>query len=249
MTKRQHFLRGMRAGIPICLGYFAVSLALGITAARGGITAFQAALTSLFINASAGEYAGFNLISGYLPQALTPALAAMAYLEVTMMEAVANALYLLMSASLSQKLESRTTVGERLLLGFTVTDEIFGVSMSLEGRLSPYFTYGTFVVATLGWTSGTLFGAILGSVLPLRLISALGVGLYGMFISVFIPAAKKNRVIAVLVIISFIASLAFTLIPVISQIPEGIRIIVLTVAISLIAAIICPVKEDEQNDQ
>ena len=249
MTKKQHFLRGMRAGIPICLGYFAVSLALGISAANGGITAFQAALTSLFINASAGEYAGFNLISGYLAQALTPALAVMAYLEVTMMEAVANARYLLMSASMSQKLESRTTIGERLLLGFTVTDEIFGVSMSLDGKLSPYFTYGAFVVATFGWTSGTFLGAVLGSVLPLRLISALGVGLYGMFISVFIPAAKKNRVVAALVIISFIASLAFTLIPIISQIPEGIRIIVLTVAISLIAAIFFPIKEDEQNDQ
>ena len=230
----------MRAGIPICLGYFAVSLALGISAANGGITAFQAALTSLFINASAGEYAGFNLISGYLPQALTPALAAMAYLEVTLMEAVANARYLLMSASMSQKLERRTTIGERLLLGFTVTDEIFGVSMSQDGKLSPYFTYGAFVVATLGWTGGTLFGAMLGSVLPLRLISALGVGLYGMFISIFIPAAKKDKIVAALVVISFVLSAAATYLPVVSRIPDGIRIIALTVIISLGAAILFP---------
>ena len=188
----------MKAGIPICMGYFAVSIALGITARSAGVTALQAALTSLLINASAGEYAGFSLIAVGAP-----------YIEVLVMEAVANARYLLMSASLSQKLRSTTPLWQRLLLGFTVTDEIFGVSVAVDGYLSPFFTYGTFVVATAGWTSGTFIGAVLGHVLPSRLLSALAVGLYGMFISVFIPEAKKNKTVAVLVAISFAASLAF----------------------------------------
>lgn len=226
----------MRAGIPICLGYFAVALALGITARSAGIGAGEAALTSLLINASAGEYAGFSLIA-----------ANAAYIEVTLMEAVANARYLLMSAALSQKLEPKTKLWERLLLGFTVTDEIFGASISVDGRLSPYFTYGTFVVATLGWTGGTFVGAVLGNVLPTRLLSALAVGLYGMFISVFIPEAKKNKTVAALVAISFAASLAFELIPVIKDISSGIRIIILTVAISLGAAILFPVKEERDD--
>lgn len=226
----------MRAGIPICLGYFAVALALGITARSAGIGAGEAALTSLLINASAGEYAGFSLIA-----------ANAAYIEVTLMEAVANARYLLMSAALSQKLEPKTRLWERLLLGFTVTDEIFGVSVAVEGRLSPYFTYGTFVVATVGWTGGTFVGAVLGNVLPTRLLSALAVGLYGMFISVFIPEAKKNKTVAVLVAISFAASLAFELIPVIKDISSGIRIIILTVVISLGAAILFPVKEERDD--
>ena len=156
------------------------------------------------------------------------------------MEAVANARYLLMSASLSQELESRTTFAERLLLGFTVTDEIFGASISVNGRLSPYFTYGAFVVATAGWTSGTFLGAILGDILPLRLMNALGVGLYGMFISIFIPAAKKDKIVAALVVISFVLSAAATYLPVVSRIPDGIRIIALTVIISLGAAILFP---------
>lgn len=226
----------MRAGIPICLGYFAVALALGITARSAGIGAGEAALTSLLINASAGEYAGFSLIA-----------ANAAYIEVTLMETVANARYLLMSAALSQKLEPKTRLWERLLLGFTVTDEIFGVSVAVEGRLSPYFTYGTFVVATVGWTGGTFVGAVLGNVLPTRLLSALAVGLYGMFISVFIPEAKKNKTVAVLVAISFAASLAFELIPVIKDISSGIRIIILTVVISLGAAILFPVKEERDD--
>lgn len=226
----------MRAGIPICLGYFAVAIALGISAKSAGIASWQAAITSLLINASAGEYVGFSLIA-----------AGATYVEVALMEAVANARYLLMSASLSQKLDSKTRWWERLLLGFTVTDEIFGASIAVEGKLSPYFTLGAFVVATTGWTGGTFVGAMLGDVLPARLLSALAVGLYGMFISVFVPESKKNKRVMALVGISFALSLAFQYIPYVRDISEGIRIILLTVVISLVAAIVIPVKEDEHG--
>lgn len=235
MDRKEWFVRGMRAGIPISLGYFAVSIALGIAAKRAGITSLQAALTSLLINASAGEYAGFTLIA-----------AGASYIEVILMEAVANARYLLMSAALSQKLETKTSFLQRLLLGFTVTDEIFGVSVAIDGKISPYFTYGTFIVATCGWTGGTFLGAVLGEVLPVSLVSALGVGLYGMFISVFIPEARKNKIVAALVAISFAASFACSKLPVVSDIPEGIRIIILTVVISLAAALLFPIKEREE---
>ena len=236
MTRKQWFVRGMRAGIPICLGYFAVSIALGIAARSAGIIAPQAALTSLLINASAGEYAGFALIAVNAT-----------YLEVTLMEAVANARYLLMSASLSQKLDRSTKWWERLLLGFTVTDEIFGVSVSLPERLSPYFTYGAFVVATFGWTGGTFVGAVLGDILPPMLLSALSVSLYGMFISVFVPEARKNRIVAGLVAVSFALSYAFEKLPYVREISGGIRVIILTVAISLAAALIFPIKEDDSR--
>lgn len=238
MTKRQDFTRGMRVGLPISLGYFAVSIALGIAARQAGIPSLLAALTSLLINASAGEYVGFALIS-----------AGASYIEVALMEAVANARYLLMSAALSQKLDSGARWWERLLLGFTVTDEIFGVSIMQYGRLSPYFTLGAFVTATMGWTSGTLVGALLGDVLPVRVLSALSVGLFGMFISVFVPAAKQNRIVALLVAISFGASLAAEKLPLVRDIPEGVRIIILTVTISLFAAIAVPLKRlpDEED--
>ena len=238
MNRRQWFLKGMRAGIPICLGYFAVSIALGITAMQAGIAPWQAALTSLLINASAGEYAGFALIA-----------AGASYVEVALMEAVANARYLLMSASLSQKLKRGVGTAQRLLLGFTVTDEIFGVSIAQPEPLDPCFTYGTFCVATLGWTSGTFVGAVLGDILPIRLLSALSVGLYGMFISVFIPEARKNRVVAALVAISFAASLAFEYLPVVREISSGIRIIILTVVISLGAALLFPIKDTKQEEK
>ena len=237
MTKRQWFARGAKAGIPISIGYFAVAIALGISAVSAGITPLQASLTSLLINASAGEYAGFSLIA-----------AGASYIEVLFMEAVANARYLLMSTALSQRLEPNTSVFKRLLLGFTITDEIFGVSIGLNEPVSPFFTYGAFLVATFGWTSGTLVGAILGGILPTSVVIALSVGLFGMFISIFIPEAKKNKIVALLIVISFVASLAFATLPLVSKIPEGIRVIVITVVISLVAAILFPIKEAE-NEQ
>lgn len=227
----------MRAGVPICMGYFAVAIALGIAARNAGVGSLAAALTSLLINASAGEYAGFALIA-----------VGASYVEVTLMEAVANARYLLMSASLSQKLDPCVKWWERLLLGFTVTDEIFGVSVSLPCKLSPYFTYGAFVVATLGWTGGTFAGAMLGNILPARLLSALAVGLYGMFISVFVPEARKNKIVAALVAVSFVLSYVFEKLPYVRDISSGIRIIILTVVISLAAAILFPIKEGNEND-
>ena len=236
MTRRKWFVRGMRAGIPISLGYFAVSIALGIAAKNAGIGSLQAALTSLLINASAGEYAGFTLIA-----------AGASYLEVTLMEAVANARYLLMSASLSQKLRPGVGTLQRLLLGFTVTDEIFGVSIAQPEPLDPCFTYGCFIVATTGWTGGTFLGAVLGDILPVSVLSALSVALYGMFVSVFVPEARKNRVVCGLIAISFAASFAAAYLPFISDIPEGIRVIALTVIISLLAAILFPIREGKEE--
>ena len=150
-----------------------------------------------------------------------------------------------MSAALSQKLKPDVGIFQRLLLGFTVTDEIFGVSIGLPVALDPCFTYGAFCVATVGWTSGTFVGAVLGGILPTFVLSALGVGLFGMFISVFIPEARRSRVVAVLVAISFAASAAFTYIPYLNMIDDGIRTIILTVVISLVAAIFFPIKEKE----
>lgn len=226
------FKKGIRDGIPIMLGYFAVSFTLGIAAREAGITAFQAGLTSALISASAGEYIGFTLIA-----------ANASYFEVLIMEAVANARYLLMSCSLSQKLPPDTPLHHRLMMGFYITDEIFSISYGVPGRLNPYYTFGAIAVAIPGWTLGTALGVIAGDILPTQLVSALGVGLYGMFIASFIPPAKKDRRIAGLVVVSFAASAFFSGISA-AWLTDGVKIIILTVVISLVAAILFPVKEE-----
>ena len=232
--RRQWFIKGLKDGIPIMLGYFAVSIALGIAAKNAGMTAPQATIASALIMASAGQYIGFTLIA-----------AGASYLEVIVMEAIANARYLLMSTALSQKVDPQLPVRHRMLMGLWITDEIFGVSMSVEGRLNPYYNYGMAAVATPGWALGTLTGVVLGNVLPVRMVSALSVGLYGMFISIFVPPARKNPIIAALVVVSFALSWLFNTLSCFSGISSGMKIIILTVGISLVAALIFPVSDKE----
>lgn len=232
--RRKWFFKGMRDGIPIMLGYFAVSIALGIAAKNAGMTAAQATVASALIMASAGQYIGFTLIA-----------AGASYIEVIVMEAIANARYLLMSTALSQKVDPALPLRHRMLMGLWITDEIFGVSVSVEGRLNPYYNYGMAAVATPGWALGTLMGVVLGNVLPLRVVSALSVGLYGMFMSIFVPPARKNPIAAGLVIVSFALSWALNALSWFDGISPGMKIILLTVVISLAAALLFPVERTE----
>ena len=230
------FRRGMRDGMPIALGYFAVAFTLGIAAKNAGFSAVQAMVESLTNNASAGEYAVFSL-----------AAAGAGYWEVAVMTLVANARYLLMSCSLSQKLSPDTPLYHRMLIAFDVTDEIFGISIAFPGRLNPWYTYGAVAVAIPGWGLGTLLGVIVGNVLPLRLVSALSVGLYGMFLAIIVPPARKDRVVLGLVLLSFAASLAAARWSLLAGISSGIKTIILTVVISLTAAMLFPVEEEERT--
>lgn len=230
------FREGMRDGVPIGLGYFAVSFSLGIIAKNAGLNPFQGFLASFMCNASAGEYAGFTLI-----------MAEGTYLEIAVITLIANARYLLMSCALSQRLHPDMPFHHRFLMAYDITDELFGIAIARPGCLNPYYTYGAVATAAPCWASGTALGIVTGNLMPARLVSAFGVALYGMFLAIIIPPAKKDRVIAVLVILCFLASAAASYLPVVSEISGGTRTIVLTVVISSAAAILFPKKQEDES--
>ena len=232
-TNSRWFLDGIRDGVPIGLGYLAVAFTLGIAARNAGLTPLQAGLAAFLTNASAGGYAGFRAIA---EQA--------SYIEMAVIIFIANARYLLMSASLSQKLEPDIRWYHRLLIGFDVTDEIFGVCVAVPGKLRPAYAYGVFAVALPGWAVGTYLGTMMGNLFSPSIVSALSVGLYGMFIAIIIPPAKKNRVIAWLIVISMGLSYIFNSLRIFDAISSGFKTILLTVVISAGAALLFPVKED-----
>ena len=227
---RAWFARGLRDGVPIGLGYLAVAFTLGIAARNAGLTAFQATLTSFLNNASAGEYAGFTVIREDA-----------GYLQMVVMMLVANARYLLMSCALSQKIAPETGIIPRMIIGFEVTDEIFGVNMAVPGMLCPWYTYGVIIPSLLGWSGGTGLGVVMGNVLPGSLTSALSVALFGMFLAVIIPPARKSRVLAALIPISMAASFAMSKLEPFASLSSGMRVIILTVIISGAAAYLFPV--------
>ena len=230
------FRKGIQDGIPIGTGYFAVSFTFGMMAVSGGLTPWQAVLISLTNLTSAGQFAGLGII-----------VACGSMWEMVLTQLVINLRYCLMSFSLSQKLEKNVSTGHRLAVAFGVTDEIFGVSASQEGRISPWYNYGVMSMAIPGWTLGTLVGAVLGNVLPGFLVSALNVAIYGMFLAVIIPPAKKNRAVFGVVIGAMALSTVFAEVPVLNKVSSGFVIIITTVVVAGLAAHFCPISEEGEG--
>ena len=155
---------GLQRGLGVGLGYFSVSFGFGTMAATQGIRALDAALISLTNLTSAGQFAGLTLI-----------VAAATLWEMVLTQLVINSRYALMSLALGQKLGQEVGLVPRLLISFFNTDEIFALAMSREVPLTLPWMLGLGSLPMLGWTGGTLLGALAGSVLPLSVRTALGV--------------------------------------------------------------------------
>ncbi len=231
--KSSPFFSGLRDGIPIALGYFAVSFALGITAKKVGLSAPASGLMSALMIASAGEFAALNVIAESAP-----------YLEMVAAMLIINLRYLLLSCSLSQKFSEKTPFFHRFFVGFFVTDEIAGISFAREGHLIPSYVYGAAAISVPAWVAGTVLGVLAGEILPPALSSALGVALYGMFLAIIVPPARKEKFLALLVAVSMLCSFAAERLPVVGSLSSGIRIILLTLLLSAAAALIKPRKEE-----
>lgn len=237
-NKPKAFAEGLRDGLPIGLGYLAVSFSLGIAARNAGLNPFQGFLASLLTIASAGEYAAFAVIA-----------ASGTYIEMALTILVTNLRYLLMSCALSQKFDPGAKLGHRMLVGFGITDEIFGAAIARPGKLEPLHSYGCMTASVPCWAVGTMLGIIAGNILPLRIVSALSVALYGMFLAVVIPPARHSRPILLIVLVSFGLSLLASIAPVIKNWSGGMQTVVLTLLIASAFAIICPVKQEESADE
>ena len=230
------FKNGFKNGIPIFLGYLAVSFTFGIAARNAGLTSLQAILISATNLTYAGQFAAIGVIaagSGYIEMALT--------------QLIINLRYCLMSSSLSQRFEPKMKLFHRYLISFGVTDEIFGVSSAyLHENVPPAYCYGLIAASWPGWVLGTTLGCLSGDILPASILSALGVALYGMFIAIIVPPTKNNKVLLGVVVISMLLSLVFAVTPILKGISSGFRVIILTLVIASVAAYFFPIKDEEE---
>lgn len=232
--KWESFAKGIKDGIPIGLGYLAVSFTFGMMSVANGLSIWQAVLISLTNLTSAGQFAGLDIIA-----------MGGSYWEMALTQLVINLRYCLMSFSLSQKLRRDEPRFHRYIVAFGVTDEIFGVTAGQEGKVSAFYSYGAMCVAIPGWVLGTLAGAVSGNILPDFIISALGVAIYGMFLAVIIPPAKKNRAVLGVVIASMVISTLFQVVPFLSKVSSGFVIIITTLLVAGTAAFFCPAEDKE----
>lgn len=234
---RKDFTYGLKRGLPIALGYVPVSFTFGLMAVLGGIPAWMTVFISLSNLTSAGQFAGTTLI-----------LNGASFLEITLTTFIINIRYLLMSLSLTQRLDQKMTLPKRLMVGYGVTDEIFSVASMEHGTLTFPYLIGLIIGPVLGWTSGTALGAVICSALPESLSSAMGIALYGMFIAIVLPAAKKSKSVTLIIVISVIVVCNLKYIPIFKFISPGFRIIIATFAGAGIGAFLFPVEDNQTSE-
>ena len=234
----KQYAQGLRRGLPVGMGYFSVSFGFGALAAANGVKALDAALISATNLTSAGQFAGLTLL-----------LAGTTLWEMILTQLVINSRYALMSLALSQRMGQKIGVLPRLAIAFFNTDEIFALAMANPEPLTVPFLLGLGGLPFVGWTGGTLLGALAGSVLPGAIRTALGVMLYGMFIAIVVPPAKKERKILIAVILSLILSSLFAWVPVLQKVSAGVSIVLCTVVAAAVCAALFPVKEEEEAAQ
>lgn len=236
MVSKTGFLRGLSDGLPICLGYLSVSFAFGIFSVKSGLSVLETLLISMTNVTSAGQLAGVPIIA-----------AAGSLSELAATQLVINLRYSLMSVSLSQKLGRDVGLFDRFVFAFVNTDEVFAVASSKEGKVGKYYMYGLILLPFVGWSVGTLLGASAGSIFPRVVVSCLGVAIYGMFIAIITPVARCDRAVAMCVLVSIALSCAFRYVPFLSFVPDGFVIIICAVAASAVAAVLFPVKAEEEE--
>ncbi|MBR3594125.1 MAG: AzlC family ABC transporter permease [Clostridia bacterium] len=232
--EQNSFKKGIVDGLPICVGYFAVSFAFGIFAVGQGLTWLEAVLISVTNLTSAGQLAGVPIIAG-----------GGTFAELAVSQLVINSRYSLMSVSLSQKLSGKVKLWQRFIIAFGNTDEIFAVATANPGLVGSRYMYGLIITPVLGWSGGTLLGAVAGDILPAIVVTSLGVAIYGMFIAIVVPQIKRERSAAVCAGIAVALSCAFYFVPALSKVPSGFTIIICAIAAALIAALLFPLPRKE----
>lgn len=231
-----HFFKGLYHGIPIALGYLSVSFGFGIMAVKAGLSILAAVGISVTNLTSAGQAAGVAIIA-----------AGGSYIEMALTQLVINIRYSLMGLSLSQRLDKSFTTPHRLLASFGITDEIFAVASAQPGRVTPWYMYGLILISFLGWSGGTLLGAAAGQFLPAAITDAMGIVLYGMFLAIIIPPARKEKSVLTAVVIAALFSILFSYL--LTAVSPGFAVIISAIAASAVAALLFPIDEEEEEQE
>ena len=234
----QLFKKGFVNGLPIGIGYLSVSFAFGIFAVSAGLSPLHALFISMTNLTSAGQLAAVPIIAagGLMSELISS-------------QIVINLRYALMSISLSQKFDGSITLFDRFFLAFFNTDEVFAVAASKDGQVSKPYMYGLIIPPYLGWSLGTVLGAVAGNILPEIVTSALGIAINGMFIALVTPVAKKRRPVLICVIISALLSCVFKFLPLLNTVPAGFVIIICSVIAAAVCAALFPLEKKEKEEK
>ena len=231
------FYYGLRKGLPIGLGYLAVSFSFGVMCMMKGVSPLMSIIISLTNVTSSGQYAGIQMIAQVA-----------SYFEIGLTVLLINLRYSLMSLSLSQKIDEEIPTWKRLIFGYGITDEVYAVAITEKRKITAKYMYGLILLPIFFWVLGTALGALSSNIMPEKLLDALGIALYAMFLAIIIPDARSNWKILIVIFISISISCLFEFVPYINEIGIGFKIIISTVIASLFGAIFFPITNTDTDD-
>ncbi len=235
--RKKDFLEGFRNGIPIALGYYFVSFTFGIVGSKNGLLWWETLLISVTNLTSAGQFAGVMIIAS-----------AGSYAEMAVSQFIINLRYSLMGISLSQNTDENFDTPSRAVLGFGITDEIFGVAVNRKVPVSRSFFLGLLTLPYFGWMFGTLMGAVLGDIMNEALSDAMGLAIYGMFIAIVIPKAKEERHTLLIVLLAVAISCLLYYVPLFSKVSGGYAAVICAVVASLAGAFFFPISTADEKE-
>lgn len=235
-TSPYRFLEGVREGVPIGLGYLSISFGFGITAVSKGLSVLEALLISMTNLTSAGQVAGLTVI-----------VAAGTLVEMMLTQLVINLRYALMGISLTQRLDTGCNRRNRVWMSFGMTDEIFALAVSKPYAVGSAYFGGLMVAPYLGWTLGTLLGAMAGELLPEELRLSLTMMVYSMFIAVMMPSVKREKGVLLAILVAAALNCGFSFLPFFKGISEGFAIIICAVISAAVMALICPLPDEDED--
>lgn len=224
---------GFRDGLPVGIGYFAISFAFGLMASGYGFSVLESVMISAFCLTSAGQLASLPIIATLG-----------AYTELALTQLLINLRYSLMSITLSQRFDKDIRTGDKFYLAFALTDEIFAVAICKNQKITKKYLLSLLVLPYIGWVLGTLSGAIAGNILPDLIVTALSISMYAMFIAIIVPVIKISKPILACVLASITLSCLFKYVPVLNKVPSGFVIIIIALAVCIPLALLAPIPDD-----
>jgi predicted branched-subunit amino acid permease len=234
------YKKGFFDGIPICLGYIPIALALGISASKLGMNVWITQLMNTTVYSGSGGFAALNLIEGGEVSIITFALTLL----------VVNCRYLLLSISMAQRLDPGMGFLQRVCFGIFNTDEVFAVAVQNPGKLKFPYLLGLATLPYVGWMSGSFIGCLFTNILPKSVGDALGIMLYAMIIAIVVPPTKKSKQVLFIVIISILMSVLLECNPAITKyLTPGWIIIICAMVSATLGAMFFPVQDSDDDAQ
>ena len=189
--RRKQFLAGVRAGLPIVLGYVPIGIAYAIIARQAGFTTAETVLMSLMVYGGARQM----MAAGMLSQGA-------GFAAIVLATFVLNLRHLIMSVCVNNRIPSAKT-GWRLLGAHWITDESFALfTTTAQERCTVWYFLGMGGAAYFAWALSSLLGALAMDLLPELLAASLGIALYAMFIALLLPHVRGNGRLGVLVLLT-----------------------------------------------